>query len=303
MAELTSKADLIRAGFRGYEGWQDESAIMANYKATGGQGKYDPGPSSGQVSSQPSGQTSGGDFNSYLQQAQQAQTQAIQPAVQSLQAGIPTSQAATKAQIGQRQAEIAPLTERYKQLLSDIRGQGQTMLEGQTRVTAGELGKRGIEGSSTLAGQEIASATRPIQQQTQSLTQQTGLAQEADLRDISNQIQNLGLGQQEREQAINQAIAQLQSGGGQAGIQNALALLQGSQQMQMGQQTLEATQRQRDIENAMAQQQQQMAQQQQTTAQQQYEQQWPYQQQLLQRQINQPYFKPTSGGGSGESWS
>ena len=195
---------------------------------------------------------SGGSLEDYFASQQQLQTQANAPAIQSLQAGIPQSQATTQAQVGQLQAEIAPLTDRYKQLLSDIKGQDQTQVEQQTRVTAGELGKRGIEGSSTLAGQEIVSANRPIQQQTQSLTQQTGLAQEADLRDINNQIQNLGIGQQEREQSINQAIAQLQAGGGQSSIQNAMQLLGNAQQMQVAQEQASSTQRQRDIENALA---------------------------------------------------
>ena len=252
MADINSKADLIRAGYGGYAGWGEAEAV-ADYRATGGSGKYDRtvAGAGSQTSSQTS-QSSAGNFEDYLKRAQEAQKEAIQPAVQSLQAGIPTSQASTKAQIGQKQAEIAPLKSRYDQLLADIKGQGQTMVEGQTRVTAGELGKRGIEGSSTLAGQEITSAIRPIQQQTQSLTQQTGLAQEADLRDIQNQIQNLGLGQQEREQAINQAIATLQSGGGQSAITNAMQLLSNAQQMQATQQTFEATQKQRDIENALA---------------------------------------------------
>lgn len=228
---------------------------------------------------------SGGSLEDYFAKQQALQTQANAPAIQSLQAGIPTSQASTQAQIGQRQAEIAPLKSRYDQLLADIKGQGQTALESQTRVTAGELGKRGIEGSSTLAGQEIASATRPITQQTQSLTQQTGVAQEADLRDISNQIQNLGLGQQEREQAINQAIATLQSGGGQDAITNAMTLLANAQSLQATQATAQSTQRQRDIENALAQQKQQ-------TATDQYNQQWPFVQKQYEYDLGKPYYKP-----------
>ena len=278
--------------------WWGEGAWTTGSDPTGGRGvnwqQTQPSSQPQQQTQQPQQQSQPSqNFEAYLQQQQQAQQPAMAPAVQSLQAGIPTSQASTQAQIGQRQAEIAPLTDRYKQLLADIKGQGQTLTEQQTRVTAGELGKRGIEGSSTLAGQEIVSATRPIQQQTQSLTQQTGLAREADIRDITSQIQNLELGQQEREQAINQAISQLQAGGGQASIQNALQLLSNAQQMQVSQQTATSTQNQRDIENALAQQQFQ-------ASQQQYQQQWPYQQQLLQREINQPYFKPTSG--EEETW-
>lgn len=42
---IRTKQDLINAGYRGYAGW-GETEALADYAATGGQGKYDPGPSS-----------------------------------------------------------------------------------------------------------------------------------------------------------------------------------------------------------------------------------------------------------------
>jgi hypothetical protein len=206
-----------------------------------------------QSSSQPATSSSGGDFNSYLQQQQSAQQAALAPAIQSLQAGLPTIAKNYQTQIGQKQAEIQPLQDRYKSLLDQIKGVGQTSVNKQTVVTANELGKRGIEGSSTLAGQEIASATLPIEQQTQSLVKDTCFAQEADIRDINNQVQNLGGQQTEKEQAVQQAIAQLQAGGGQQAVQNALALLNNAQQMEASSAAAQSSQRQQDIENALAQ--------------------------------------------------
>jgi len=41
MAEINNKEDLIKAGWGGYEGW-GEAEALANYKATGGSGKWDP---------------------------------------------------------------------------------------------------------------------------------------------------------------------------------------------------------------------------------------------------------------------
>ena len=61
---LTSKADLLAAGYKGYTGWNDEASIMQDYKETGGSGKYDPGQSS--ISST-------GDLSSYLDSYQDGQ--------------------------------------------------------------------------------------------------------------------------------------------------------------------------------------------------------------------------------------
>jgi len=239
--------DLVSKGYGGYAGW-GESEAQQDYQKTGGSGKF-----TGIQSSGSSGGT-GGDMNSFFQQQNQLQQQAIQPAIQSLQASIPTIKTNYGNQISQKQNEIQPLQDRYKSLIDQIKGVGQTSVNKQTVVTAGELGKRGIEGSSTLAGQEIANATLPIEQQTQSLVKDTGFAQEADLRDIANTIQNLGGQQTEKEQAIQQAIAQLQAGGGQTAIQNAMSLLANAQNLEASKAASKYQAQQDAIQNALAQQ-------------------------------------------------
>jgi len=230
-----------------YTGWGEVEAREDAKKKGIQEGNY----SSGGYSGGSGGGSSYGNWDSFLQQQQAAQQAAIAPAIQQLQSQIPTIKANTATQVGQKQAELQPLQDRYKALLDQIKGTGQTSVNKQTVVTANELGKRGIEGSSTLAGQEIASATLPIEQQTQSLVQDTGFAQEADIRDINNSIQNLGISGGEREQAIAQAIAQLQAGGGQSAISNAMQLLANSQNMQASQASAQSAQRQQDIENAL----------------------------------------------------
>lgn len=170
------------------------------------------------------GQT-GGDT---IQRAIQLQQQAAQPAVQSLQASIPEVQKSVATRQQQLQAEVDPLKQRYQSLLAEIKGQQKTAEERKTVVTSNELGKRGIVGSSTLAQQELTNALNPITREYTGLYTQTGLQQEADLRDLVNQITNLGLSGTEKQRAISNAIAQLQSGVGQAGI------TQGIQQQQFG---------------------------------------------------------------------
>ena len=238
--------DLISKGYGGYAGW-GEAEAQQDFQKTGGSGKF-----TGAQSSGGSGSSSGsGDFNSWLQQSQKAQNDVIAPAIATYQSQIPTIQKNTQTLVGQKQAELQPLQDRYKALLDQIKGTGQTSVNKQTVVTANELGKRGIEGSSTLAGQEIASATLPIEQQTQALVKDTGFAQEADIRDINNSIQNLGISGTEREQAVAQAIAQLQAGGGQSAISNALQLLSNAQSQEAAASNAQATQRQQEIENAL----------------------------------------------------
>ncbi len=122
------------------------------------------------------------DLNKAIESSVQKYKEAIQPAIKTIE------------------SSIDPLKKRYTELLTSIKGQGTTAVNQQTAVTSAELGKRGILGSSTLAGQEIQKATEPVRQQWAGLEANTGIAQEKDLS------------------AIAQAIAQLQSGAATSGI-------------------------------------------------------------------------------------
>jgi hypothetical protein len=73
---------------------------------------------------------------------------------------------------------------------------------------------------------------RQLTQSTQSLTQQTGLAQEADVKAIQDAIANLSNQQNLDVGNVNTAIANLQSGGGQSALSNAVALLNQQQASQ-----------------------------------------------------------------------
>jgi hypothetical protein len=168
MADISSKADLLKAGYGGYAGW-GETEALADYRATGGSGKYDP--------STPAVKQAGGAYQSpqisgyqpqqinwqdMLKQATEMHQQAIQPQVQALQA-MPA------------QAES-----RYQQLLADIKGETQ---KGVTQ----EMTRRGIPISSgmtqDIVGQRVAA---PIAQ--------AGQIREESLANIAQQIAALQSG-------------------------------------------------------------------------------------------------------------
>lgn len=169
-------------------------------------------------------------FDDAVKRALELQQQANQPAVSSLQASIPEIQQGFSQQREQITAEQAPLQERYKNLLADIKQQGKVREEAQTRVTSGELGKRGIVGSSTLAQQEIQQAVDPIRADVMGATRDIGLSREDSMRALQNQLANLLPQETEQVRAVQNAIAQLQAGGSREAIQTALQQVQLAQQ-------------------------------------------------------------------------
>src|SRR3990167_6653118 len=209
--------------------------------------------------------SSSGNSSDVISRAIAMQNQAIQPAVNTLQQGIPEIQQKFATATSQVQAEMEPLKQRYQNLLNSIKG-NQTIAENRQSVTtSGELGKRGISGDSTLAQQELTNALNPITQQYTTLATDTGLQREADL---ANQVTNLTGQQTESVRSVLNAIAQLQAGAGQTGIS------QGIQQGQFGQ-TLANTQAQQalDLQKYL-----------QTTL------------PLAQRELNKPYYQPDPTG-------
>lgn len=174
----------------------------------------------------------GGSQEDTIRRAIEMQREAAQPAIQSLQAGIPEVQQATQARTTQLEAEKAPLTARYENLINTIKQTGQRATEQQTRITSGELGKRGIVGSSTLAQQELQNVITPLTEKYLGLEKDTSLERESSLRDLVNQITNVGLSGTEQQRSIQNAIAQLQAGAGASGITTGISQY-GTQQAQL----------------------------------------------------------------------
>ncbi len=148
--------------------------------------KLDNNNQGGRILSVVGGNTSGSgistNFNDAISQAIKMSQEAAKPAIETLQ------------------KQIDPLKSRYDELLKSIKGEQQVAENKQTVVTSNELGKRGILGSSTLAGQEIENALQPVRSSYSSLYANTGLQQEQALN------------------AIAQAIASLQSGAASSGL-------------------------------------------------------------------------------------
>ena len=263
-------ADQIKAQFPGYQGWNDRAAIEANFRDTGGAGK---GPS-----------LSSGNFSSVdPQQAIQATIKALQeanrPAIESYQASIPETSAKYTQARTQLQGLQPSLEQKYANLVAKIKGQQTEDVNRQTSITAGELGKRGLTGSSTLAQQEIQSAILPLNTRYTGLTSEAELAGADAIRELQNTIANLTPQETADLRAIRNAIGQLSAGAGQAGVSTGLNLYSTNLAAQQAAQQREDQQRQQTIANQLAQ--AQLANQ---TAQTQYN-------------IAAPYFKPETGGG------
>lgn len=168
------------------------------------------------VSSSPSG---GSNIIDMAKQLLGFQKEAAQPAIKSLEAGIPEVSQTVGAEKTRLEGEKEPLTARYERLLKDVTSRTEL-------ATSQEFGRRGIPTTSGLMEQTLAQKISPE-------TERIGLAQEADIRGIDTQISNLTGIETEKIREIRNAMAQLEAGAGQGAIGEALSLSQlGEQQRQ-----------------------------------------------------------------------
>lgn len=159
-----------------------------------------------------------------------ANLQAVQPAVTSLEAGIPEVKQAYTTRQSQLTAEKDPLIQRYQQLLDQIQGRETSQVNDVSRDTTRELGRRGITSDSTFASQQIQGVTAPIHSQAQSDILSTTFDREANLRQIDNSITNLTSEMVQAERDIRNSIAQIQATAGSQGVAQALQLYQIAQE-------------------------------------------------------------------------
>lgn len=183
---------------------------------------------------------------------QQQYMEAAKPAISSLQSSIPEIQSTYSTTRNQLTSSKQNLSERYKSILSDLSNRQNQEVTAQTKVTSGELGKRGITGSSTLAQQEIQGAVQPINQNYATLSTNTGLAQNEALQGIDNSIANLANQETSSIRDVYNTIGQLQTSSGQGGIQ--AALQQYAQQEQARQAAAQLALQQSQLEQSKAQQ-------------------------------------------------
>ena len=143
--------------------------------------------------------------------------------------------------IASLQKQSTDLDTRYKDLISSIKGQQKTAEDAQILATNNEMGRRGISNTSGIYEQQQAQALRPIASNYQSLTANTGLAQQKDSNAIANLIAQLQAGNP------SEAISAATNWGQQAQQAN-----QFQQNLGLQKQQLEETSRQNAIANALA---------------------------------------------------
>jgi len=221
----------------------DANKVRSIFSSMGGGGQQSQAPQSNQGFSSPSSTN----FQDIVRQSLEMQRQASAPAIASLQASLPEISQRFQSQTQQTQAEIEPLKQRYSNLLNSVLGKAKQSEEAQTRITSGELGKRGIVGSSTLAEQEIQSAVEPIRSGARGAEAEIGLASEQGVQSLQNIISGFATQETEQRRAVKNAIAQLDAGGGQQAVQNALAILQSNQAQAGAQASLELQQKQQEL--------------------------------------------------------
>jgi hypothetical protein len=176
-------------------------------------------------------QIGGTDYGSLVRQQLELQKQANAPAVQSLEASIPEAQQKFSTQRTQLEAKKAPLKERYSNLLDELKRKEGVETSTATTNLAREYGKRGIPLSSGVYDQNTQQVTSDISRYYGGQQKDVSIAQEEDLQGYDNLIAQLTGQETESIRAVRNAIAQLQAGGAQSGIQNALSLF-GQQQQQ-----------------------------------------------------------------------
>ena len=131
-------------------------------------------------------------------QFQQFNVEANQPAIQSLQAGIPEIQRGFQQQSSYLQGQVDPLKQRYQNLLDQVTKSTQTGL-------SREYGRRGV---STMSGE----FDKQLGEQLNPELSNINIAQGQDLGALMNQIAGLGQGEAGALRDVYNQIAQLQGG-------------------------------------------------------------------------------------------
>lgn len=166
------------------------------------------------------------DFNDTIKRAQELLTQQLSPALSRLELQVPETQRVFASQRQSIEAQRAPLQQRYQNLIDELKGRTTRESEKQTRITSSELGKRGITGSSTLAQQEIANATRPIEEQGSAMLKDIALQGEEAQARLGSQLAGLSAQELDALRQVQGQIAQIQAGIAPQATSNALSQLQ-----------------------------------------------------------------------------
>jgi len=198
------------------------------------------------------GDTGSGDLQGTVAQTLKMYQDANKPAVEALQAQIPT--------IGQQfqqtgdflKKQVTNLDTRYNDLLTSIKGAAGRAVEATKTNVSQELGRRGISAEGGLFGQTVNKATQPIEEAFAGNVAEVGATRQRALDTILNQIAQLPISQAQQENAVRTAIAQLQSGASSTAITQALALQQQEADRALQQQQLDSTKQLQDFNMSFA---------------------------------------------------
>ena len=155
-----------------------------------------------------------------------------QPIIQATQAQIPTNQA-SYAQRGQAlESQKGNLEQRYQSVLSSLSASENRETSTAQTSSAREFGKRGVPLSSGAYDQYLAQQVNPIGEYYASQRAGQGATFAGLQSDLGNLIAQNPIEQQQAEDQIRQAIAQLQAGNPGQSVQNALQQYQLQSQAQ-----------------------------------------------------------------------
>ena len=212
-----SAQNLVSQGYGGYQGWGDAEA-EADFKATGGQGKWTGG------SSGSSGGSSNIDPLAVAKQYQQFQSEANKPVIESLQASVPEIKGIYENQINYLKSQQDPLQQRYDAAIKSI-------TDKYNLETTQEFGRRGISTQSGMFDQTLNNRLTP---QLSNLN----IARETDLKDLLNMISQTTGQETTSLRDIANKIAEVQAGSSSGALDYALQvknLAQNQSQFEAGQ--------------------------------------------------------------------
>jgi len=225
MAVNPNNADSIKAFYEGYKGWNDKAAIIADFKATNGQGK---GPSQG-GGNQPSDQPVNNNLG-LMQQALDLQRQSVDPIVSSLAAQRALIPGQTASQRSNLENTSSTLQKRYDLLLADLAGRQKADTESATLVTANELGRRGILPGSSFGERQLQGAVQPINQFYAGQSASAGLERESAMLGLANQVNALPSQEAQRMADLDLAIAHAKSGNSSKAVEILMSMQQAQTQ-------------------------------------------------------------------------
>ena len=155
---------------------------------------------------------------------QRLRQEAIAPALESLRASKPETQQAFDIRTGQLAAEKDPLIARYQNLIEQLKGRETQETTRTSTALATEYGKRGIPLSSGAYQQNLGQTLGDIGRYYGGQTKEVTFAQEADVRDLSNQINNLAIARVQAMRDIDNRIAEFQATGANQAVTDALTM-------------------------------------------------------------------------------